>query len=66
MIKRTWLHFKTLRGEITLRFLANGFAKFIVANATVVLAIMLLPVFLVTDNVSFFEEIMDYLFSNKS
>lgn len=49
-----------------MKFIAKGFAKFIVANVAVVLAIMLLPIFLVTDNVSFFEEIMNYLFGNKS
>lgn len=49
-----------------MKTVAKGFAKFIVANVAVVLAIMLLPVFLITDNVSFFEEIMNFLFSNKS
>lgn len=49
-----------------MKTVAKGFAKFIVANVAVVLAIMLLPVFLITDNVSLFEEIMNFLFSNKS
>lgn len=42
------------------------FTKFIVSNLAVVFAIMLLPIFLVTDSVTFFEEIMSYLFNNKS
>lgn len=43
-------------------YIAKGFAKFVVANVAVILAIILLPVFLITDNVSFFDAIMDFLF----
>lgn len=46
--------------------IANVFVKFVVANLAILLAIMLLPVFLVTDDVSMFNQVMDYLFSNKS
>ncbi len=46
-------------------YIAKGFVKFIVANVAVILAIMLLPVFFVTDNVPFFDGIMDFLFNNK-
>ncbi|MGJ9457404.1 hypothetical protein [Oceanobacillus sp. CF4.6] len=49
-----------------MKTIANGFVKFIIANVSVILAIMLLPVFVVTDNVAFFEGIMNYLFNNKS
>ena len=49
-----------------MKTITNGFLKFIVANVSVILAIMLLPVFLVTENVAFFGEIMNYLFGNKS
>ncbi|MDY0404439.1 hypothetical protein P5G51_002535 [Virgibacillus sp. 179-BFC.A HS] len=44
----------------------QGIGKFFVANLVVVLAIMLLPVFLVTDDVSIMDQLMTYLFSNKS
>ncbi|WP_176555852.1 hypothetical protein [Virgibacillus ndiopensis] len=44
----------------------KGFSKFIVANVAVILAILLLPVFLVTDDVSIFESIMNFLFDNRS
>ncbi|WP_430789981.1 hypothetical protein VBD025_05275 [Virgibacillus flavescens] len=43
----------------------KGIAKFFVANLAVVLAILLLPVFLITDDVVLFEQIMSYLFNNK-
>ncbi|HLR66541.1 hypothetical protein [Virgibacillus alimentarius] len=49
-----------------MKTVVNGFAKFIVSNATIALAIMLLPVFLITEQVTFFDHIMDYLFNNKS
>ena len=42
------------------------FSKFIIANFAVVLAIMLLPVFLVTDDVALFDQIMNYLFGNNN
>ncbi|MBP1948975.1 hypothetical protein J2Z82_001912 [Virgibacillus litoralis] len=43
----------------------KGFVKFFVSNLAVVLAIMLLPIFLITDSVTFFDDIMNYLFNNK-
>lgn len=46
--------------------IAKGFAKFFVSNFAVILAIILLPVFLVTDSVVFFDNIMDYLFNNNN
>lgn len=49
-----------------LKLIATGIAKFFVSNVAVVAAIILLPVFLVTDNVGFFDNMMDYLFNNKS
>lgn len=44
----------------------NVFSKFLVANVAVVIAIMMLPVFLITDDISFFEQIMGYLFDHHS
>ncbi|WP_158701604.1 hypothetical protein [Lentibacillus sp. Marseille-P4043] len=44
----------------------KGFSKFIVANFAVILAILLLPVFLITDDVAIFDQVMDYLFNNKN
>ncbi|WP_161493808.1 hypothetical protein [Virgibacillus necropolis] len=44
--------------------IANGITKFFVANLAVVLAILLLPVFLITDDVALFEQIMSYLFND--
>ncbi|WP_019379314.1 hypothetical protein [Virgibacillus halodenitrificans] len=49
-----------------MRTVARGVAKFFVANFAVVMAIMLLPVFLVTDDVALFDSMMEYLFSSKS
>ncbi|WP_174612716.1 hypothetical protein [Virgibacillus ihumii] len=42
------------------------FSKFIVGNLAVILSITLLPVFLVTDDVALFDQIMNYLFSNNN
>jgi len=47
-------------------FVINSLLKFVVANALVLLIIMLLPVLLITDNISVVNQIMDYLFSGKS
>ncbi|WP_174615038.1 hypothetical protein [Virgibacillus ihumii] len=44
----------------------KGALKFLVSNLTVVLVIIMLPVFLVTDSITIFEDIMNYLFNNKS
>lgn len=46
--------------------LLNAFSKFFVANVAVIITIMMLPVFLVTDDISFFDQIMDYLFNHRS
>ncbi|WP_165767901.1 hypothetical protein [Virgibacillus indicus] len=48
-----------------MRTILRGFTKFIVANVMVVFAIMLLPVFIFTDDVAIFNEILNYLFGNK-
>jgi len=50
---------------IILKTMGNGVAKLVVSNVAIIFAIMLLPVFLVTENVAFFDHIMDYLFNNK-
>ncbi|WP_156960150.1 hypothetical protein [Oceanobacillus manasiensis] len=49
-----------------MRKITRGISKFFVANLTVAFAMMLLPVFLITDNVAAFEAIMDYLFNKES
>lgn len=49
-----------------MRAVLRGFTKFIVANIMVVFAIMLLPVFIFTDDVAIFNEILNYLFNDKS
>ncbi len=51
---------------IILKTMVNGVTKLVVSNVAIIFAIMLLPVFLVTENVAFFDHIMDYLFNNKS
>jgi len=51
---------------IILKTIVNGVSKLVVSNVAIIFAIMLLPVFLVTENVAFFDHIMDYLFNNKS
>ncbi|GGJ82535.1 hypothetical protein GCM10007063_01290 [Lentibacillus kapialis] len=49
-----------------MKYFLSGTVKFIVSNIAVIFAIMLLPVFLVTDSVPVFDQIMDYLFNKKS
>ncbi|GAA0437819.1 hypothetical protein GCM10008983_13460 [Lentibacillus halophilus] len=44
----------------------KGIPKFVVANLAVLVVIMMLPVFLVTDSVPLMDGIMDYLFNNES
>ncbi|WP_156418725.1 hypothetical protein [Lentibacillus amyloliquefaciens] len=46
--------------------LVVGTVKFILSNVVVILAIMLLPVFLITDSVPLFDSIINYLFNNQS
>lgn len=55
-----------IEGEDLMRTVIRGLTKFFLANVMVVFAIMLLPVFLFTDDVAIFNDILDYLFSNKS
>ncbi|WP_157724807.1 hypothetical protein [Virgibacillus phasianinus] len=45
--------------------IGKGFAKFIVANLAVILVILLLPIFLVTDDVAIFDQVMSFLFNSK-
>ncbi|GAB3048577.1 hypothetical protein [Virgibacillus ainsalahensis] len=47
-----------------MKVVANGFSKFIIANLVVIFVIMLLPVFLITDSVSFLDSILKYLFNH--
>ena len=44
---------------------SSGFVKLIASYFAVLFAIMLLPVFLITKDVSAFESIMNYIFNNK-
>ncbi|MDY0394341.1 hypothetical protein ACFSMW_08855 [Virgibacillus halophilus] len=43
----------------------RGIGKMIVANLAVLLVIMMLPIFLVTDDVSIMNQLIEYLFSTK-
>jgi len=45
---------------------ANIIVKFFASNMTVIIAIGLLPAFLVTDEIPLFNQLIDYLFNNKS
>ncbi|WP_167751488.1 hypothetical protein [Lentibacillus salicampi] len=47
-----------------MRYFFKGTVKFIVSNIAVVFTIMLLPVFLITDTVPVFDELMSFLFDN--
>ncbi|GGN62447.1 hypothetical protein GCM10007971_28400 [Oceanobacillus indicireducens] len=49
-----------------MKTLGNGVIRFFLANLTVIVVIAMLPVFLVTDQVPFYNSLMDYLFNNKS
>ncbi|MEI3604328.1 hypothetical protein SPD48_01370 [Pseudogracilibacillus sp. SE30717A] len=49
-----------------MKTVAGGFVKWIVSYLAVVFALMLMPVFLITKDVSAFEGIMNYLFNNNS
>ena len=44
----------------------NGVTKFFVSNLAVVATIGLLPAFLFTEEVTAFNQVMNYLFSNES
>ncbi|PXW87486.1 hypothetical protein DFR56_105128 [Pseudogracilibacillus auburnensis] len=46
--------------------IAGGFMKWIVSYLAVFLVIMLMPVFLITKDVSAFDGIINYLFDNNS
>lgn len=43
----------------------RGVSKFFVANLLIILVIMLLPVFLITDDITIINSMMDYLFNNE-
>jgi len=47
-----------------LKAVASGFVKWIVSYVAVVLVFMLMPVFLITKDVSAFDSLMNYLFNN--
>ena len=49
-----------------MKIIGNGVIKFFVANFMVLVVITMLPVFLVTDQVPFYNSMIDYLFNNKS
>lgn len=49
-----------------MKVMASGLAKLVVSYVAVVFVIMLMPVFLITKDVSAFEGIVNYLFNNKS
>lgn len=55
--------FSQLKGEMNMITILNGVAKFFVSNAAVIVAITLLPVFLITDEVTLFKQLMGYLFN---
>ena len=48
-----------------MRTVLRGVIKFFVANLMVIFAIMLLPVFIITDDVPIFNEILNFLFNDK-
>jgi len=49
-----------------MKLIANGLIKLVVSYVAVVFVIMLMPVFLITQDFSAFEGIVNYLFNNKS
>ncbi len=48
-----------------MKTVAGGLVKWMVSYLAVGFALMLMPVFLITKDVSAFEGLMDYLFNNK-
>jgi len=44
---------------------AGGFAKLIVSYLAVILVIMLMPIFLITNDASMLDGMMDFIFENK-
>lgn len=48
-----------------MKTVASGFTKFIMSYLAVVFAIIFLPVFLLTQEVSAFDGIVNYIFNNK-
>jgi len=49
-----------------MKTLANSIVKFFASNLAVIVAIGLLPVFLVTDDVALFQKMMDFIFGSES
>lgn len=43
----------------------RGIAKIVVSYVAVILVIMLMPIFLITNDVSFLDGMMDFIFKNK-
>ncbi|HZW69145.1 MAG TPA: hypothetical protein VFF20_11185 [Pseudogracilibacillus sp.] len=48
-----------------MKVMASGLLKLVVSYLAVVFVIMLMPVFLITQDLSAFEGIVNYLFNNK-
>jgi len=48
-----------------MKAVTTGFVKLIVSYVAVLFVIMLMPVFLVTKDVSAFDSVINYLFNNK-
>lgn len=44
---------------------AKGIAKVIVSYLAVILVIMLMPIFLITNDASMLDSVMDYIFDSK-
>lgn len=49
-----------------MKTVVSGFAKWIVSYLTVLFVIMLMPVFLITKDVTAFDGVMNYLFNNQN
>lgn len=54
------------KGSLDMKTLKNGVEKLFVTYFMVIVVFIMLPVFLVTDQVPLFNSAMDYLFSNKT
>lgn len=56
---------KKVKGEKKMRAVASGFSKWVLSYVAVIFVIMIMPVFLITSDVSTLDNLVNYIFGNK-
>jgi len=54
-----------MKGEKKMRAIASGFSKWVLSYVAVIFVIMIMPVFLITTDVSTLDNLVNYIFGNK-